>query len=420
MMTSSNIHSLLSRHFESGGSAAGYLRGRIPGLSALLSDFFASRSDIERIQKAEFLSECILSLTDFADMIPLRSEVATLEIKRMIAYKKQTDHTAHTLYLYLLGVWVYDNVTEIRSALDASINTSKPIKLFLFQWTFASLLHDVGYLFYDFDSGVNADSWKMFDEMFTIEYLSRHTEELSEIGKSELIQAWNNFLTTYDLKQHKSHQKASQLIEAMDNIPWLADLLPECQTGLMAMELGEVIGPGLHRFAYDMADRGYDGTPVVDHGVTSGLMLLKYTSIWYWLSKHSETHYPQLYTELNTTFHYYPNIFQKHVLPACKAASYHNLPNVTYSLEQDPLLYLAVLCDELQIWDRFMSGAGHIDNWRKIDHCVAEKIKAEMIIGELNQPMLHLMTSETHFEKLVSSLDKRVSNWKKYVQITRC
>jgi hypothetical protein len=420
MMTSPNIHSLLMRHFESDGRVAAYLRGKIPGFSSLLSDFFASRSDIERIQKAEFLSERILSLTDFADMIPLRSEVATLEIKRMIAYKKQTDHTAHTLYLYLQGVWIYDNIPEIRTALDESINSSKNTKLFLFQWTFASLLHDVGYLFYDFESGVNAGSWKMFDEMFSIEYLIRHADELTEIGKSELKQAWNNFITTFDLKKHASTQKSLELIETMDHIPWLVDLLPEHQTGLMAMELGEVIGPGLHQFSYDMAARGYGGTPIVDHGIASGLMLLKYTSIWYWLSKHSETYFPQLYTELNETFHYYPYIFNKHVLPACKAAAYHNLPNVTYSLEQDPLLYLAVLCDELQIWDRFMSGAEHIDNWKKIDHCVAEKLKGEMIIGELNQPMLHLMTSETHFLKLVGSLDKRVSNWKKYVQITRC
>jgi hypothetical protein len=419
-MTSPNIHSLLMRHFESGGRVSAYLRGKIPGFSSLLSDFFASRSDIERIQKAELLSERILSLTDFADMIPLRSEVATLEIKRMIAYKKQTDHTAHTLYLYLLGVWIYDNIPEIRTALDESINSSKNTKLFLFQWTFASLLHDVGYLFYDFDSGVNAGSWKMFDEMFSIEYLIRHADELTDIGKSELKQAWNNFITTFDLKEHASTQKSLELIETMDHIPWLADLLPEHQTGLEAMELGEVIGPGLHQFSYDMAARGYDGTPIVDHGIASGLMLLKYTSIWYWLSKHSETHFPQLYTELNETFHYYPYIFNKHVLPACKAVAYHNLPNVTYSLEQDPLLYLAVLCDELQIWDRFMSGAEHIDNWEKVDHCVAEKLKAEMIIGELNQPMLHLMTAETHFLKLVGSLDKRVSNWKKYVQITRC
>ncbi|MFF2090804.1 hypothetical protein [Paenibacillus sp. NPDC058174] len=418
MMTSSNIHNLLLQHFESGGGAAGYLRGRIPGFSTLLSGFFACRSDIDRIQKAEYLSERILSLTDFADMIPLRSEVATLEIKRMISYKKQTDHTAHTLYLYLLGVWVYDNVTEIRTALDVSINSSKPVKLFLFQWTFASLLHDVGYLFYDFDSGANAGSWKIFDDMLSIKYLSSYTEELSDNGKSELNQAWNNFITTYDLKEHASNLTSSQLIASLDHIPWLSDLLPGHQTGLLAMELGEVLGPGLQSFAYDMANSGYDGTPVVDHGIASGLMLLKYTSIWYWLSKHSEINYPQLNAELNASFHYYPSILNKHVISACKAVAYHNLPNVTYSLEQDPLLYLAVLCDELQIWDRFMSGEGHIDNWRTIDHCVAEKLKAEVIMNEFSQPLLHLMTSKAHFEKLVGSLDKRVSNWRKYVQIT--
>ncbi|WP_407314289.1 hypothetical protein [Desulfosporosinus sp. SB140] len=197
-----HIHSLLLNHFQHGAGAAGYLRGMIPGLAKYLKEFFASRSDIERLQHAEFLSERILSLTDFADMIPLRSTVATLEIKHLIRYNKQTDHTAHTVYLFLLGIWVYDHISGIREAIDKSINSSKPLKLFIFQWTFASLLHDVGYLYYDFEKRDNLSSWQLFDEMLSFDYFQRFSEELSEEGKMELKKLWQEFSEQYKLPSH--------------------------------------------------------------------------------------------------------------------------------------------------------------------------------------------------------------------------
>ncbi len=421
MTSNSNkhIHSLLERHFQDGAGAAGYLRGKIPGLLHYLKAFFASRSDIERLQKAEYLSERILSLTDFADMISLRSTVATLEIKRLIAYHKQTDHTAHTLYLFLLGIWVYDHISEIRQEVDALIASSKPLKLFIFQWTYASLLHDVGYLYYDFEKGENSLSWRLFDDMLSFEYFQRSSEELSESAMVELKQLWQEFSEQFELPNHAKKTDSKQLIESLNDIPWLAELLPSYQSALKTMNSTYAIGAGLPSFAYQMASTGYDGQPVVDHGIASSLILLKYTSIWYWLSKHAAERYPLLHNELNACYHYYPHILEKHVISACKAVAYHNMPGVKFSLKEEPLLYLAVLCDELQIWDRFLSGSEHIHNWKTIKHCMAENIEAELIFGETGAPILHLMASTPHYEKLLGNLDKRVANWENYVQLSK-
>jgi hypothetical protein len=419
LSSNAHIHSLLGHHFHSGAGAAGYLRGKIPGLSQYLTNFFESRSDIERLQQAEFLSERILSLTDFEDMAPLRSEVATLEIKRLIAYKKQTDHTAHTLYLFLLGIWVYDHIIEIRQAVDISIESNKPVKMFLFQWTFASLLHDVGYLYYDFEESRNTESWRIFDEMLSIDYFERFVGNLSSEATTEFRELWKIFVERYELPKHAEQGDSKQLIKTLDQIPWLTELLPSYQSGLDSMNSTENIGYGLPQFAYQMATTGYDGHPVVDHGVASSLILLKYTSVWYWLSKNAAETYPLLHKEMNAHFHYYPSVLEKHVIPACKAVSYHNMPGVKFNLDQEPLLYLAVLCDELQIWDRFLSGSEHIENWRTIDHCMAENIEAELIYGETDTPMLHLMTFTTHYNKLLSNLDTRVEQWERFVQLSR-
>lgn len=414
-----HINSLLWNHFHHGDGAAGYLREKIPGLSQYLKAFFASRSDIERLQRAEFLSERILSLTDFADMIPLRSTVATLEIKRLIGYNKQTDHTAHTLYLFLLGIWVYDHISEIRQAVDVSIDSSKPLQLFIFQWTFASLLHDVGYLYYDFEKGDNSLSWHLYDEMLSLEYFQRFSEELSEKAIIGLKQLWQEFSQRYKLPSHAEQTSSKQLIESLDHIPWLAELLQSYQSGLETMNSTHSIGSGLHSFAYQMSSTGYDGHPVVDHGIASSLILLKYTSIWYWLSKHAAERYPLLHEELNARFHYYPHTLEKHVISACKAVAYHNMPGIMFNLEQEPLLYLAVLCDELQIWDRFHSGPELIDNWKTIKHCMAENIEAELIVSETKTPMLHLMASQPHYDKLLGNLEKRVALWDRYVLLTK-
>ncbi|WP_407314287.1 hypothetical protein [Desulfosporosinus sp. SB140] len=169
-----------------------------------------------------------------------------------------------------------------------------------------------------------------------------------------------------------------------------------------------------------MSSTGYDNEhPVVDHGIASSLILLKYTSIWYWLSKHAAEKYSLLYKELNAHFHYYQHNLEKYVISACKAVAYHNMPGIMFNLEEEPLLYLAVLCDELQIWDRFHSGTELIDNWKTIKHCMAENIEAELIISETKVPMLHLMASQPHYDKLLGNIKKRVAQWDRYVQLTK-
>ncbi|AIQ72999.1 hypothetical protein [Paenibacillus odorifer] len=414
--TNKNINVLLLNHFQNGGGAAGYLRGKIPGINQYLTTFFSSRSDIERLQRAEFLCELILDLTDFSDIIPIRAEVATLEVKRLISYKKQSDHTAHTLYLFLLGIWAYDNISELKQAINKSIDSNKPVKMFIFQWTFSSLLHDIGYLFYDFEKRINIKSWKVYDKMFDYDSLLQFSGKLSSEGASEFKKLWNSFVKKYGLPNHAEQENSLNLIEMLDNIPWLAELIPNYHSGLQL--LNSISGIDLTEFAFKMAKTGYNGEPVIDHGVASGLMLLKYSSIWYWFSNQAAESSPVLYKEMNSMFHYYPQTLMKHVIPACRAVAYHNIPGVTFNLNQDPLLYLEVLCDELQIWDRFLSGSEHIDSWQKINQCMAESIFAEKILGETESPLLHLMLSQDHYPKIHESLEKRVENWSQFIQLS--
>ncbi|MEK4510151.1 hypothetical protein [Paenibacillus sp. FSL K6-2524] len=414
-----SINEVLYNHLKEGQGAAEYLRLKIPRLAEELEQFFITRSDIQRIQKAEALAERILELTDFSDLVPIRSGVATLEIKRRISYDKQTDHTAHTLYLYLLGIWVYDNIPSLRKPIDDSIQSSNPIHMFLFQWTYASLLHDIGYLFsqeLEKDAGESPYA-SIFDNIFNLDSIKRYAGVLSEENSMKLEELWRTFEEKYKITSISTINSKPDIIHQLDHIPWLVDLGLKTNSGLDALMETNIEEMTVRDFALFMATKGYSGNTVVDHGVASGLMLLKYSSIWYWICNEAQQKYLSLYEELTKNYKYPLKVFIRHVIPACKATAYHNLTNTKFNLTDNPILFLAVLCDELQVWDRFLSGHKYIDNWSTVEHCMSEDVIVEKETNS-NEQLLHFTVSNYYCEKITNTLEKRVANWSNYVRIS--
>jgi hypothetical protein len=417
-----NINNVLLNHFTSGGGAAAYLRKLIPSLPTYIQDFFHTRSDIQRIQMAEKLTEEILNLTDFSDIIPLRAEVATLELKRLIHYQRQTDHTAHTVYLFLLGIWIYDNIPQLSDLINKEISSKKPIKMFIFRWTFASLLHDVGYLFYNYTIGENKTSWDKFGDMFNKDFIMKHVGKPLDRTMSDLETLYNEFSESYVVPSYSEQSSALELIDKLDDIPWIDYLLEETQPGLKILSLPEDKHERLILFTQNVATNGYvEGkvNPEVDHAVASGLMLLKYTSVWYWIYKKAMKHYPNLYAELTKSYNYPEDVFRKHVIPACRAVAYHNIKGMKFNYEKHPLLYLEVLCDELQMWDRFWSGTEYFDKWQEYEHCMAEQLSTEISFINSYEYKINFIVSKKLQAKLTSALDEKLEDWQSFIKLTR-
>src|SRR6266567_1171681 len=103
-----DINQTLLRHLATSNGAAYNLRARNPQLVGDAQAFFSAGNDIKRLDAAQTLAADILRENDFAEMIALRDIVAQQELLRQIKYARQKDHTAHTVSLYLLGVWLYD------------------------------------------------------------------------------------------------------------------------------------------------------------------------------------------------------------------------------------------------------------------------------------------------------------------------
>jgi len=410
---SKNINSILLKHFTEGRGAASYIRNKLPEINIILNNLFTTRSEIHRVQISEDLAEKILSLTDFLDLIPLRSEIATFEIKRLISYKKQTDHTVHTVYLFLLGILIYDNLPDIRTMLDEHINSSKPVKMFIFQWTFASLLHDVGYLFYEYHGSKN-----IFNDMFEFEFIQDYAGELTPLSRTSLQEIISKFFNQYP--NNNIHEAATtlELLQNLNTIPWLEFLGYQTTLGLEVLASDKKMERDINEFAFQMATSGYDGDPVADHGIIGGLMLLKYSSFWYFICEKASKEYPLLWIELTTKFKYLIPILEKHIIPACRAVAYHNMSGVKFDFKEEPLLYFSVLCDEIQTWDRFFSGSEYINNWRTVEHCMAEQVTAELIISGTGENKISLITTAAIYTKITSALQKRLNNWERFVNIS--
>lgn len=66
----------------------------------LMRDFLNSTTDSIRLFSASRLCRAILDIFDLDEIEDLRLQVQLSELLRVIPYGRQTDHTAHTLYVY--------------------------------------------------------------------------------------------------------------------------------------------------------------------------------------------------------------------------------------------------------------------------------------------------------------------------------
>ncbi len=193
----------------------------------------------------------------------------------------------------------------------------------------------------------------------------------------------------------------------------------------------------LEEYAFEVAKSGYSPDPggegSLDHAVGSGLFLLRYSSFWYWLLKHVHDNAPASLNMATSGFNYDPLNLEESIIPACRAVAFHNIqpsvkgadqiiPRIT--LHSEPLLYLSVLCDELQIWDRSPAGMEHLDNYREYAKVALDGDDIEIVC---NGPRLRAkgrMTIRINSEvrksfrdKLFNTLDKRLPTWQELIDI---
>ena len=155
-----NLPTVLMEYFESLQNFPQYFpRDQLP----LMQKFLFSTNDESRLKYALEVSRIILKITDFDDAQYFRESLLRREITGKIRYTNQRDHTSHTLYNYLLGIYIHDKSKYFKDSFNNYIKVKHGSNIgsqFISIWPFVSVLHDIGYIFEG--SVKSLDSGKLF------------------------------------------------------------------------------------------------------------------------------------------------------------------------------------------------------------------------------------------------------------------
>lgn len=271
--------------------------------------------------------------------IDLLDVLKKYEENAAVLIDKQRDHYIHSVNVFVLGLCIYAQNANYRTAFSEAVMDKKDYPYsydtkneeFFYRWGLASLFHDVGYpveivgrqinKFVDFATDVDRQSKKVNVQLTFSDF-----DELNKIAEVVPKRDFSQyFFQRYD---------DSVYIDALRPLDLLAHKLHR--------ELGvdlKAAKSTLDDFVHVMARFGF-----IDHGYYSAIIVLK----WYGYLIQSASYRPEYFFEpvLDSAgaillHNCYKNIMQK------KPFGLGRLLPSTY-----PIAYLLILCDELQEWNR--------------------------------------------------------------------
>lgn len=478
-----NINDVLIAYFQTGGAIPSYLNGIISmnkkfqsknityeTFVTLLQDFFQTRTDIRRVHLSQQVSKIILDLFDLDEFVEIRQKIAELELLRIIKYENQRDHTVHTVYLFLLGLWLFENVPYIQAnfkkwyssegnsfemtsnILETSENDYNKeeakqnylIHRFIFQWIYASLIHDIGYVFADLTEDSKDYKKFMIYEIFSYEWLEKYllryfvSFQPNSSEKKTIKKAHSKFRKHYEklFDSKNLMNNPTHILKRISTVPWLNELLPEnrkfSENIFELFDEESMSQTKLESFAFDVAQNGYQssGEPNVDHAISSGLLMFQYSSYWYYLMDQIKKLDVKLFEKIKEEYSYEKENLYEDILPACRATSYHNIdPSQKiyhlskFDINKNPLVFLSVLCDELSQWERFAVGKNTIIN---INENAANSLDSTDIQIKINLneylyrvAEFEILNKTFDIKKMEKTLDKKLKNWKRIVKINK-
>jgi hypothetical protein len=404
-------------------SSATYTAAHPADPQRILKRFLGATMDDVRLHWADEYSQMVLGHRDLDDASHFRHAVMRREIVADIAYEQQRDHSAHTLYNYLLGWYFFEHCPALRGAFTAQLRrrsgaeadpaSDRLSRAFGNVWIWASLLHDVGYLF---EGGVAATSPAVqddrvrrgmevtrdfFDHRFWMEirFASHERRRILLEGISVASPQWSgtslgavaDSLRSLPRLDELRRSVSDALINRTYHVPARLDReggLPRDAFDLWAAHYEAYGEPGMADRIRSLADafdllvwRGipHVGVRMLDHGVCSGLLMLQYSTFHYALLAALGRDRPRDPDRLAVWSAFHDRAGFRHE-PAwwwtlhvwgTAAAAIHNLAQVSgkwtdtdcriaaLRLAEDPIAYLGVLVDIIEEWDRYSVRRGN-------------------------------------------------------------
>jgi hypothetical protein len=390
---------------------------------AAIEAFLNATTDSIRLVRASRASEKLLQYHELDELEVLRSKLQASELLRVIPYGRQQDHSAHTLYLYLTGIYLFLAVKPLRKAMAAYYEEDEAsptfVSRFLFQWLFVSLLHDIGYIF----QGRARSEIRAVDRMFR----ASSVVSLIPSNLKGLRNRVTNLIGSLSLKAFEGIENPEDLVATLAYLPWgsnvgMSDDAFDCFTyhGNYGKHLNPkgITSQMLEDYAFRVAASGYDGYSegTVDHAVASGLFLLRYSTFWSFLAN------KEGYEDVFATFQAsgYPS---RDIVAACFATAAHNMilrHAKSYplpKLDDNPLLYLGILCDELQKWDRFPAGERHLIELEAFENYCTDSERVQVAGDWDGDRVIFYFEPASLSDKVRGALRDRLEGWEDLIAV---
>lgn len=275
----------------------------LKGIEPYLEKYDLDKEDVSRFlqvgssDKRKEAIEIVGKLIYQHEKIQLRDSLINLmdiEYELIKLRKSGRDHVAHSVFTYLLGIYLNEEI------FDGRVDPT--------HWKFAALFHDIGYSF-----------------ELTAKHLFDQVNRLNEIK--------NSIINSTEIVPSISFSHLESLHNQKNSFDLITKQLQEWGINLDAKkEMDEKIKSGK-----------------VCHGMISALMFLSTTDAIYQM-KNPMREYKAVGHGAN--FNQYN--FDNYVVPASSAIFIHNFEELSrkIKIEQAPLPYLLKLSDSLQDWDR--------------------------------------------------------------------
>ena len=335
----------------------------------------ASATEDWRIDSAIQIWKTIWLEDNYLPFFPLFIQLAEAEFRAQF-YDAYRDHVTHTIWVYLLGLYMYNQCSSIRDAIDVNFDFED----FLISWKVAALFHDIGYIF---DVGVDNEN----------DLFNSQLNSLNEIVKYPLY----NLLSSRGVDFTKSDEDEIQKVFNQYSPPNITclDQLEVCplpgdtnkifsciENIIVPTDLGNISqDEPISSYSQFSKNNNYNGRGRSrNHGIISAQILLyQYHRLQYCISTLNKTHLPKSPSRNAQT--YLKKIidgsirtnYDKIIHQAAAAIALHDIQidwdpklhdiskkdpyNLSFSdfhidLQKNPLAFLLVLADTLQCWDR--------------------------------------------------------------------
>ena len=298
----------------------------------LIFEFLENSIFDDAVESAKKLTKFILNQHEKNRYVePILDLLKCFELGGHYSYEQQRVHYIHQLNVFLLGLYLYQIVPDIKNSIAKEMeSTTTDLNLyingidqnwrysgetqygeFLYRWRLSSLSHDLGYLI-----------------------------SLNKKGTKEIIDMVNEVLSLYETKISKIED--IWIFEGINLLDQLNGAIPEVS---------------IKEYMNYQSKNPFKGDVYYDHGIISALILLRLMNEAY--AKHNQSG-----CLISTKVVWHSSFLTSSVLQAAVAVSLHNLNQdeealkactkdlKIFDVNKRPLSWLLKIADTLQEWDK--------------------------------------------------------------------